>query len=542
LNEPADISTLSPTESSGIARAAAVIALGNVVGRVLGLARETVKSYLFGAAVGVDVFQVASVVPNQLYNLLVGGMVTGGLVPVLSDYADESQQDNLWCLFSTLVTLAGLILAGLVALAAWAAPLVAWLLGRGFDPEARQLTVLMLRVTLPSVFFLCMSGILTGLLYALKRFSLPAFTSSAFNASIVAAALLLGPRLGVTSMAVGILAGSILQVVLQLPALHDLRPRWQLDWRHPGLRRLVRLYGPVAGSLVIDQAAIYLSVGLASLAGEGSLAWMNYATTLIQFPLGLVATAISMAILPTLSRQASLTAELASPHGASPHPSPTRNAEFMATLAHGLKLVLLLIIPAAVGLFVLARPIVGLLFEHGQFSPADTLMTASVLRFYLPGLIFAAIDLPLVYAFYARKDTLTPALVGLACILIYLIAALLPTTFHPLHVTDLALANSVQLTSHALIMLVLLRRHIGRLQGDVLRLVTKAVGCATVMGGGALWAAKLIEALLGEAGLWGEVLVVAGAGSAGLVIYLGLMRWLRVPELEALWRQWHTST
>ncbi|MBN1888850.1 MAG: murein biosynthesis integral membrane protein MurJ [Thermoflexales bacterium] len=530
MNEPETL-TLSPAESSGIARAAAVIALGNVVGRVLGLGRETVKSYLFGAAVGVDVFQVASVVPNQLYNLLVGGMVTGGLVPVLSDYADESQQDDLWRLFSTLVTLAGIILAGLVALAVWAAPLVAWLLGRGFDPQARQLTVLMLRVTLPSVFFLCMSGILTGLLYALKRFSLPAFTSSAFNASIVIAALLAGPRLGVMSMAVGILVGSILQVVLQLPALHNLRPRWLLDWRHPGLRRLARLYGPVAGSLVIDQAAIYLSVGLASLAGEGSLAWMNYATTLIQFPLGLVVTAISMAILPTLSRQASLAAELASPRGDSaPH------GEFMATLAHGLKLVLLLIIPAAAGLFVLARPIVGVLFEHGQFSPADTLMTASVLRFYLPGLIFAAIDLPLVYAFYARKDTLTPALVGLACILIYLAAALLPTLFHPLHVTDLALANSVQLTSHALIMLVLLRRRIGRLQGDVLRLAVKAAGCAALMGGGALWVANLLEAMLGGAGLLGELLVVLGSGGVGVIIYLGLMRLLRVPELEAMWR------
>jgi putative peptidoglycan lipid II flippase len=526
MEEAADLPTLSQPESSGIARAAAIIALGNVVGRVLGLAREIVKSDLFGAALGVDAFQIASVVPLQLYELLVGGMVTGGLVPVFSDYAghlaDENQRDELWRLVSTLVTLAGVILVGLVALTELAAPLIAWLLGRGFDSQARQLTAVLLRVTLPAVFFLCMSGIMTGLLYALKRFSLPAFTSSVFNASIVVAALVLGPRLSVMSMAVGILVGSILQIALQLPGLHGVHPRWQVDLHHPALRRLVHLYGPVAASLVISQVAIYLSVGLASLAGEGSLAWMNYATTLIQFPLGLVSTAISIAILPTLSRQSS---------GNEP-------GAFMATLAHGLKLVLLLIIPAAVGLFVLARPIVGLLFEHGQFGPSDTLITAQVLRFYLPGLAFAAIDLPLVYAFYARQDTLTPALVGLACIFIYLVAALAPTLLRPLHVTDLALANSIQWISHALIMLVLLARRVGRLRSGVLRLTAKAIGGSALMGAAALWAARLLEQLLHGTGLGlglgGELLTVAGAGGVGLITYLGLMALLKVEELNSL--------
>ncbi len=532
MNEPP---TLSATESSGIARAASIIALGNITGRILGLARETVKSHLFGAAGGVDAFQVASVVPVQLYELLVGGMVTGGLVPVLSDYVAKDQRDALWRLFSTLLLLSGIALTGLVLLTEAGAPWMARLLGRGFDEETQSLATAMLRVTLPAVFFLSMSGILTGLLYTFKRFSLPAFTSSVFNASIVLAALLLGARLNVMSMATGILAGSILQIALQLPGLRGMRPRWQLDWHHPGLKKLVRLYVPVAFSLIISQVAIYLSYSLASLAGEGSIAWMNYATTLIQFPLGLVATAISVAILPTLSRQAS-EANPAFPDRTGFAPKD----EFMTTLAHGLKIVLLLMIPATVGLFVLARPIVALLFEHGQFSPADTRITAQVLRFYLPGLTFAAIDQPLIFAFYARKDTLTPALVGLAGIIIYLMAALLPTLFHPLHVTDLALANSIQWFSHALIMLILLTRRIGTLhRHGVLRLTLKAMTSATLMGVSVLWLGRQLEPLTAW-GVGGELLMVASLGGLGLITYAGLLMLFKTKELDALIRLWHS--
>ncbi len=538
MTETADLPTLSPSESSGIARAAAVIAFGSVISRALGLARETVKSDLFGATWSVSAFQVASIVPTQLYELLVGGMVTGGLVPVFSDYVEEDQRDALRRLFSTLITLTGVILIGLVMLSELAAPWIAGVLGRGFAAETLQLAITMLRVMLPSVFFLSVSGVLTGLLYALNRFSLPAFTSSVFNASVVIAALALGARLGVMSMAVGIVVGSVLQIALQLPGLRGMSLRWQVDWRHPGLRRLARLYGPVAASLVISQAAIYLSIGLASLTGESSIAWMNYATTLIQFPLGLVSTAISVAILPTLSRQANPGGQKnTAPQnqgGQTGHPAPA--GEFMTTLAHGLKLVLLLIIPATAGLFTLAQPIIGLLFEHGQFGPFDTLMTTLVLRFYLPGLTFAAIDLPLIYAFYAHKDTSTPAMVGLACIFIYLVAALLPTLFRPLHVTDLAMANSIQWISHALIMLILLVRRVGPLRSDVLRLAAKAAGCSLLMGGAALWSTNLLGQLLSGSSLASELAVVLGGGLVGLITYIGLMLLLRVKELDTLWQ------
>ncbi len=525
--EPASIT--QPAGSAAMARAAGVIALGNVTSRVLGLARETVKSHLFGATWRVDAFQVSAVVPTQLYELLVGGMISSALVPVFSEYAtpDASRRQELGRLVGTLFALAAVAFAALVLLAEAFAPGIAWLLGSGFDAPTQELATHLLRLTLPAVMFLSLSGLLTGLLYALKRFTLPAFTAAVFNATVVAAALALGPRLNVTSMALGILAGGMVQILLQTPGLRGLQLRLALDWHHPALGRIFKLYVPVAASLIISQVAIYLSYNLASHAGEGSIAWMNYATTLIQFPLGLVATAISMAILPTLSRQSQEACDSAD--------VLTANRAFLTTLAQGLKLVLLLIIPATVGLFVLAYPIVALVFQHGEFTLQDTAATAQVLRFYLFGLAFAAIDQPLVFAFYARKDTRTPALVGLACIGVYLVAALAPTLFRPLHVSDLALANSIQWISHALIMLWLLRRRLGGLgEYGVRALMFKAVAASTVMGAAAALIAWTLAPITALSHTGGNLVIVGGAGLAAVLIYGALMAVWRVQELDML--------
>lgn len=528
--DPASITQPAGSAALRVARAAGIIALGNVTSRVLGLARETVKSHLFGATWRVDAFQVAAIVPTQLYELLIGGMISSALVPVFSDYAAPERREELERLAGTLVTLAVITLAALVLASEALAPVVAWLLGSGFDARTLDLAAGLMRITLPAVMFLSLSGLLTGLLYALKRFTLPAFTSAVFNASVVAAAVLLGERLGVASMAVGILAGGIVQIALQAPGLAGLRLRPALDLGHPALRRIARLYIPVAASLIISQVAIYLSYNLASHAGAGSIAWMNYATTLIQFPLGLVATAISVAILPTLSRQ--------SQDGQPDLPASDLaifHRPFLSTLSHGLKLVLILIVPATVGLFVLARPIIALVFEHGAFTPEDTAATVQVLRFYLFGLAFAAIDQPLVFAFYARKDTLTPALVGLGCIGIYIAAALAPTLFRPLHVSDLALANSIQWISHALIMLWLLRRRLSGLSGYGVRaLILKVVLATAVMGAAAALTMRALAPATQAGHTAGNLIVVGGSGIVAVVVYGVLMMALRVRELDVV--------
>lgn len=516
-----------PIAAPGIAGAATVIALGNVASRVLGLARETVIADLFGATGLVSAFDAASRLPRMLFDLLIDGLVSSALVPVFSELAERDRVE-LWRVASIMLSLATLMMSAGALLLELFASQAAWLIVGGFKPELLAHTARLMRITAPAVVFLSLSGITTGLLYALKRFTLPAFTAAVFNASIVAVALVLTGLLGwgIESLALGLLVGAAMQVALQIPGLRGARLRFSLDWGHPDLRRILRLYAPVVLGLVVSQVGILIDRNLASRTGEQSIAWMRYATTLVQFPLGLVSVAIAMAILPTLSRLASVQPS---------HKDATAPLEeFMDTLATGLKMVLVLILPAVVGLFVLSEPVVALVFQHGDFTSLDTGQTALALRIYLLGTTFAAVDLPLVYAFYARQNTLTPALVGVLGVGLYLAAALIPALFRVLRMTDLVLANSVQLTGHALVMLWLIHR-LGSLRGRGLGpTALKVLAASLVMGGLAFASARWLAARFPGQVLLHEVLVVGGAGLVGLAVYGALVMLLRIEEVGML--------
>jgi putative peptidoglycan lipid II flippase len=504
----------------GIASAATIIALGNVTSRVLGLLREMVIADLFGATGLVSAFDIAARVPRMLYDLLIDGLISSALVPVFSELA-ERDRNELWRVASIMLSLATLLMSAGVLLLELFAPQVAWVMAGGYEPELLELIARLMRITSPAVVFLSLAGITTGLLYALKRFTLPSFTAAVFNASIVVAALVLTGKFGwgIESLALGLLIGSVMQVALQLPGLRDARLRFSLNWRHPILRRIIRLYTPVVLGLVVSQMGIVIDRNLASRTGAQSIAWMRYATTLVQFPLGLVSVAISLAILPTLSRQAS-------------SPGDTSREEFLDTLATGLRMVLVLILPAVVGLFALSEPVVALVFEHGDFTSFDTEQTARALRIYLLGTTFAAIDLPLVYAFYARKNTLTPALVGVLSVGLYLVAALTPTLLRDLSMTDLVFANSVQLTGHALVMLWLINHRVGSMRGRGLRRTTiKALMASLAAGGAAFATAYWLAARFSAQTLLHEVIVVGGAALAGLAVYGLLVVLLRIEEV-----------
>jgi putative peptidoglycan lipid II flippase len=504
-------------EGGDIAQAALIVALGNVSSRFLGLVRETVISHLFGATGMVSAFRVASIVPTMTYDLLIGGMISAALVPVFSDYVTPDKREELCRLVSALFTLVAVVFSAVVLILEIAAPGVAWLLGGGFDPDLLAETTRLMRLILPAVLFLGLSGAAAGLLYADKRFVYPAFGASVFNAGIVLMALFFGDRVGIASLSLGVLLGSILQLAIQLPGLRDMGLSFSLDLRHPGLRRMGGLYLPVALGLIVSQVGIGIDRNLASRTGEQSIAWMQNATTLIQFPLGLVAVAVSTAVLPSLSRLAS-SADM---------------ARFRRTLGMGLRVVILLIVPATAGLLILATPVVALLFEHGAFKPYDTVRTVQALRLYLIGLPFAAIDQLLIFAFYARKDTRTPVLVGVMGVLTYLIVAL--TLITPLGMLGLVLANSIQLSSHALIMLYLAHRYFDGLRDQGLgKSAAKVLIASAVTGVAVLITIPWLTRLAAVSATWGELLVVLSGGCLGLLIY-GIMTWmLRVEDVTYL--------
>ena len=507
----------------GFARSAALLSVGNVASRILSLVREMVIARTFDVKL-VGVFTVASQVPTLLYDLLIGGMLSAALVPVLSAYTQQDRREFIR-LVNLLLTLFAALLALLVLLLLWTAPTVTWLLAGGFDttdPQLLALTTTLVRLITPAIWLFGMAGVLTAILYALQRFTWPALAAALYNLGIVLAAPLLAQRLGIHSLIVGILIGSGLQCLLMGWDLRQagLPFRPNFDWRHPALRKILALYLPIAAGLVITLFQVGLDRRLASGISAESIAWMRYATTLQQLPLGLISVAISLAALPRLSQ----------------YFAAQQEEEYRQTLGRGLRVVLLLMAPAAVGLWLLAAPVTRIIFQHGQSSLRDTEQIVRALHIYLIGMLFAAIDFPLNYAFYARNNTLLPAIVGVISVGVYVVTAF--TTLSSWGYLGLVWADTAKQASHALIMIGLLHWQVGSLSTQMGRgLFSISIGAA----GMALTIFMLIQVVGTSVAptLWTDLISVIGVGGAGVAVYLLILWCLPVAEMRHLWTTVH---
>lgn len=482
--------------------------LGSALSRILGIVREQVIAGLFGAGAAVDAFTVATRIPTTVFDLLIGGVISAALVPVFSDYSRDEDAPELRRVASTVLNVAALLLSAAVLLIVLCAPWLAAFYGASFSADTQAIATTMLRITAPAVLMMGLSGGLMAILYSRQRFTPPALAQSLFNLGIISAGLVLHVWLGVYSIVIGVLVGTFLQVCVQAFALRRIGWRPWLDLKHPAIRRIGRLYLPVALGLVVSATAGAIDSNLASRTGQGNIAAMRFGTTLMQFPIGLVGVAVSSAVLPKLAQSFSQEYR----DGARARSLPK---EFQSTLATGLVLVLLAIVPATVALVVLRESVVELLFQRGAFSLDDTRRTALAFLAYAPGIPANAIDQLLIFAFYARKDTRTPVLVGVAAVGAYLVAAF--SLVGPLGMPGLALAISVQWTAHAAIMTVLIVRRTGaRVWLPVLNTGARVLVAALAMAGAIALAMALSQGLApnpSQAGLALHVLVAALVGS-----------------------------
>lgn len=496
-----------------IARAATLVIAAFLVSRVLGLCREIIIGSQFGTTRELDAYLAAFRIPDLIFQLIAGGALGSAFIPTFTGYLARGDRREAWRLGSAIANIVVVVLTACAALAAILAPqLVAHVVVPGFSPEEQALTVRLMRLMLISPIVFGLSGIVMGVLNSFQHFLLPALAPAVYNVSIITGAALLAPLIGIYGLVVGVVGGSFLHLLIQVPQLvrKGLTYHLTLDITHPGVREVGRLMLPRVLGLATVQLNFLVSTFLASGLVEGSVAALNYAWMLMLLPQGIFAMAIATAAFPTFS-------ELA---------ARRRIGELRATLSETLRLILYLTIPASAGLIILREPLVQLLLQRGRFDPTSTEAVAWALQFYALGL-FAHSALEIVTrAFYSLHDTRTPVIVGAAAMILNIILSLL--LIGPLLHGGLALANSVATIIETVSLIFILRGRLGGVSArELLRSVTKTCVATVAMGVGILWYEMLATA--------SQVLVRGGGAIlVGGVIFVAASFLLRSEELIVL--------
>ena len=502
-----------------IAKAAALVMALFVVSRVLGLVRQMVVGTLFGTSGDLDAYVAAARIPEMIFLVVAGGALSSAFIPTFTDHLAREDHVGAWRLASAIVNLALIVLTLVAGLMAVFAPLLTrTVIAPGFDLPQQALTASLLRLMLISSVIFGVSGIVMGALNAYQHFLLPALASSVYNLSIIGGAALLGPRMGVRGMAVGVVVGAVLHLLIQLPGLLRYGARYvpTLGLDDPDVREVGRLMAPRVLGTAITQLNFVVNINLASRMGEGAVSAIYYAWLLLMLPLGVLAQAVGTAAFPTFAAQA----------------ARGERAEMRGALTATLRVVFSLCLPATVGLLALGRPLVELLFERGAFETSSTEAVTWALAFYALGLVgHAGLEI-IARAFYALHDTFTPVWVGgLAMALNVVLSLTLPEVFGLAGLppyAGLALANSVATLLELAALMTLIRRRMDGLEGRRTLLAFVKSGLASLAMGAVLvgWRAALPGA--------GALAIGSGGVLLGAAVYVAVALLLRMEELRAV--------
>jgi putative peptidoglycan lipid II flippase len=462
-------------------RAAGVVGLAVLCSRVLGLAREQIFAALFGGGRVMDAFTIAFRIPNLLRDLFAEGALSTAFVTVFTRTAALEDDAAAWRLADKVATLSAVFLSAITVLGIITAPWLVAALAPGFDPGKAALTVTLTRVMYPFILLVSLAALVMGMLNARNVFGIPAMASSFFNLGSIIAGVLLGywldPHFGtraILGLAIGTLIGGTLQLVVQLPALRRAGYAYHADfrWRDPGVRTILRLMGPSVIAASTTQVNVLVNSVFASQLGDGPTFWLTVAFRLMQLPLGVFGVALGTVALPLLARMAA-----------------TGNTEaFRSELARGMRLAFLMTIPASVGLMVLAEPIISVLYQHGRFGARETAESAAALRFYAIGLCGYAALKVLVNAFYALDRRKTPMVVSFVAVALNLLLNWIFTVHFGWGHRGLAFSTACVATSNFLILYLLMRSYLGRLESRAMLALLWKVALASAVLLGISWA------------------------------------------------------
>jgi putative peptidoglycan lipid II flippase len=465
-------------------RALATVSGMTLVSRILGFVRDAIIARMFGAGLATDAFFVAFRIPNLLRRLFAEGAFSQAFVPILAEYKSRNGESDTKLLVDRTATTLSLALVAVSALGIAIAPIIIYVSAPGFaaEPEKFGLTVAMLRITFPYILFISLVSLAGGVLNTWSRFAIPAFTPTLLNVAFIVGALFLAPYFHppVMVLAWSVFAGGVLQLALQLPALAriDMLPRPSLALRDPGVRRILTLMGPAVVGVSVSQVSLLLNTIFASFLDTGSVSWLYYADRLMEFPTGLLGVALGTILLPSLAK----------------HHSTDSRDEYSALLDWGLRLTLMLALPAAVALAVLAVPLIATLFLHGAFDANDLFQTRKALVAYSVGLLGLILVKVLAPGFYARQNIRTPVKIALVTLAL---TQLMNLAFvFPLRHAGLALAIGLGACLNAGMLYRKLREH------DIYRPQPGWLGFAAKIGGAIAAMALALVFAIGADNWW----------------------------------------
>lgn len=434
---------------SRLARSAGTVGLATLTSRILGLVRDVVQGYYFGTGLAADAFGVATRIPTLLRDLFAEGAMSAAFVPTFTRHVEKRGRDEAFRLGAQVIN-GLLILTGILVVAGilLADPLV-----RAYteftDPEKIRLTVLLAQVNMPFLTLIAVAAALMGMLNGLRHFFVPAMSPALLNVCFIACTAILTPiftRYGVEpamALSIGMLTGGVAQILVQVPTLWRLgyRHQWAFDAKDPGVREVLMLMGPGSIGVAAAQVNLFVNTILAT-SQDGAVSSLQYAFRMIYMPIGIIGVSVATAVIPEIARRA----------------ADTDIAGMRATLSWGMRLMLMLSVPATVGLMVLATPIIELIYERGAFTADSTGMVAAALLFYAPGIVGYSVVKIVSPCFYSMQDARTPITVSLITIAVNLALNLVLNAW--MGFTGLALGTAIASIFNAALLLVMLSRKI----------------------------------------------------------------------------------
>lgn len=512
---------MSERKGENIQKATVIVMFTLFLSRILGFVREMIVARVYGRNYVTDSFIAAFTIPDVMFYLLVGGALSSGFMPVFNSYVAKEDEDGAWKAANTFITVAIIFIIIFnilgITFARYLVPIVAS--GLAQNKEALILTTKLTRIMFSAVTFTVLAGLTRGVLNSYKIFTSPSIGPVLYNIGMILGALLLGKKLGIYGMAIGVIVGAVMNFAVQVPDFKRVgkRFKFELELQNEGYKKMLRLMGPAIIGLSISQVNLVVNQNIASVLDEGSITALRYANRIMLLPLGIFAMGIATTIFPVLNTQI----------------AKKEYSSFKDTLSLGLRTVMFITIPSTVGMIVLNQPIVRLLFRTGKFTESDVKVTAFALAFYSLAVVGQSAVQIITRGFYAIQDTKTPVKIGALTVIINIILNLIFVRSSKLAIGGIALSYSVTSIINMLLLYKKLSKKLNGLRvSEDIKASIKSTIASFVMGGAAFIISRTIEFKFGIDSKLIQLIDIGISITVAIIIYFVVAYILKMPEMD----------